>query len=325
MNMNNTHKVVVAAVTALSIATSTVPATAQDYPNAPVRLIVPYAAGGGTDLSARLLQEPLGDALGTSVVVENRAGGAGWVGWAALAAAEPDGYTIGYINLPNLIVGYLNPDAGRTETWEDFDFLTNHVVDAGVIAIRANDERFSDLESLIEYAKENPTSSTSSGVGSATHFAGLQMNARLDTNFEFVHSGGTGDSIPAVLGGHVDVLIAGIADAVSSFDSGELRPIAVFGPERVSLLPDVPTVTEVTDVEFDRLLRRAIAMPNGVPEDVRAELVEALIAAQTTPEHIENLEQVGLQADHLSGDELDQMVANSEAEIIELLPELGWR
>lgn len=323
--MNDTSKSIVAAIAALTICASAVPIAAQDYPDAPVRLIVPYAAGGGTDLSARLLQQPLGEELGTSVVVENRAGGAGWVGWAALAAAQPDGYTIGYVNLPNLIVGYLNPDAGRTETWEDFDFLTNHVVDAGVIAIRANDERFSDLASLIEFARENVTSTTSSGVGSATHFAGLQMNTRLDTNFEFVHAGGTGDSIPAVLGGHVDVLIAGIADAVSSFDSGELVPIAVFGPERVSLLPDVPTVTEITDVEFDRLLRRAIAVPNGLPEDVRATLVDALIAAQTTAEHVASLEQVGLEADDLSGEALDQMIAGSEAEIIDLLPEVGWR
>ncbi|MFV0429088.1 MAG: tripartite tricarboxylate transporter substrate binding protein, partial [Arachnia sp.] len=278
----------------------------------------------GTDLSARLLQPHLSEALATSIVVENRPGGGGWVGWTELKNAEPDGYTIGYINLPNLVVGYVNPEMQRSETWQDYDFLTNHVVDSGVILVRPDDERFSDAASLVDYAKSNPMSISSSGVGSATHFAGLKLNAKLLTQFKFIHAGGTSDSVPQLLGGTLDVLTAGVGEATALIENGDAVPVAVFGAERNEMLPDVPTVTEVTGVEFDQLLRRAIAAPKGLDPTVREKLVEALVTAQTQADHKEELAKVGLLADDMHGEALTAMVTQLEADIIAFKPELGW-
>ncbi|MCA0849785.1 Bug family tripartite tricarboxylate transporter substrate binding protein [Salipiger thiooxidans] len=311
-------------VAGLGLALAGTQASAQDYPDQPVRLIVPYSAGGGTDLSARLLQPHLADALGTAVVVENRPGGGGWVGWTELKNAKPDGYTIGYVNLPNLVVGYLNPDMQRSETWQDYDFLTNHVVDSGVVLIRPDDDRFGTAEELVAYAKEHTMSISSSGIGSATHFAGLKLNAKLGTNFKFIHAGGTSDSVPQLLGGTLDVLTAGVGEATALIDNGDAIPVAVFGDKRNEMLPDVPTITEVTGVAFDQLLRRAIAAPKGLDPAVRDTLVSALVAAQTQSPHREDLAKVGLLADDLSGEALVSMVSQLEADIIAFKPELGW-
>lgn len=302
-------------------------ATAQDtgYPDKPVHLIVPFGPGGGTDLTTRMLQAPLSETLGVPVVVENRPGGGSWVGWGEMLRAKPDGYTLAVVTLPNLIVGYANPAMERTETWQDFDFIAGQVTDAGVIAVRASDDRFATIDDLVAYAKENSVAASSSGVGSATHFAGLKMNALLGTDMKFVHSSGTGVAIPATIGGSLDVLISGIGEVLPSFESGDLRPLAVFGSERVSQLPDVPTLTEATGVEFSGLLWRAIAAPQGLPNDVRAKLEAALLAAVASDAHVEAINRVGLGVETASGDDLVEMVKSEEESIMSFGPDLGWR
>jgi len=116
-------------------------AYAQQYPERGLMLIVPYGAGGGTDITARLLAKDLEVALGKPVTVENRAGGGGWVGWGALAAARPDGYTLGYLNVPSMYAGYLDPQVGRKETLESFTPLMNHVIDYNIWAVNTTAAR----------------------------------------------------------------------------------------------------------------------------------------------------------------------------------------
>ena len=105
------------------------PPTYAQYPDRNITLIVPYGAGGGTHITARMLAKDLEPALSTLVMVENRAGGGGWVGWGALANAKPDGYTIGYLNVPSMYAGYLDPQYKRSETLNSFTPLMNHVLD----------------------------------------------------------------------------------------------------------------------------------------------------------------------------------------------------
>ncbi|MBH0197076.1 MAG: tripartite tricarboxylate transporter substrate binding protein, partial [Nitrospira sp.] len=112
--------------------------TIAQYPERNVTLIVPYGAGGGTDITARLLAKDLEAVLGKPVTVENRAGGGGWVGWGALAAARPDGYTLGYLNVPSMYAGYLDKAIGRKETLDSFTPLMNHVLDYNVWAVKAD-------------------------------------------------------------------------------------------------------------------------------------------------------------------------------------------
>ena len=133
-----------ATVVVLAISVPARPVAAQQaYPERGLVLIVPYPAGGGTDVTARLLARDLEIALGKPVTVENRAGGGGWLGWGALAAAPADGYTIGYLNVPSLYAGYLDPKVGRKESLDSFTPLTNHVLDYNVWAVKT-DSAFKD-------------------------------------------------------------------------------------------------------------------------------------------------------------------------------------
>ena len=133
------------------------------YPERGITLIVPYGAGGGTDITARLLAKDLEAVLGKPVTVENRAGGGGWVGWGALAQARPDGYTLGYLNVPSMYAGYLDPKVGRKETLDSFTPLMNHVIDYNVWAVKA-DSPFKTVKDVIEAAKKTPDSDHGHGL-----------------------------------------------------------------------------------------------------------------------------------------------------------------
>ncbi|WP_339316323.1 tripartite tricarboxylate transporter substrate binding protein [Oceanobacillus sp. FSL W7-1304] len=299
-------------------------ASVESYPEKAVTLIVPYAPGGGTDLSARILQPYLEDELGVPVVIENKEGGGGWVGWSELARSEPDGYTIGYMNMPNLIVGYMNPEVNRSENLDSFDFLTNHVVDAGVIAIRPDEDRFSTIEELVEYAKEHEVTVNSSGVGSANHFVGSQLNTQLGTNFKFVQMNGVGEAIPAVLGGHVDVLIAGIGETMANLNSGEFEALAVFGDEEVEQLPGVPTVNAAVGSETDIFLYRPIAAPAGLEPEIMNKLQTALEKAHSNEEHIKQINDLGMVVDSTKGEDLEEQLKSLEVNIDEAKSVFGW-
>lgn len=295
-----------------------------DWPKKPITLIVPYAAGGGTDLSARILKPYLEKELGVSVVVENKPGGGGWVGWSALATSKPDGYTIGYMNFPNVIAGYLNPSMKRTENLDSFQFIINHVVDAGVIAIRPDEKRFTNIKELVEYAKNNDLTMNTSGVGSANHFVGVQMNKQLGMKFRFVQTDGTAQAIPNVLGGHVDVLVAGISETMEMLKNGQLKPIAVFGSQRVPQLPDVPTINEAVGAKTEKFISRGIAGPKGIDSQIVAKLEAAFEKAEKNAEHIKKIGDVGMEVETTKGDAYKQLLKKQEGSISELKSVFGW-
>ncbi|WP_248928411.1 tripartite tricarboxylate transporter substrate binding protein [Paenibacillus hamazuiensis] len=295
-----------------------------DYPKKPITLIVSFAAGGGTDLGARLLTPILEKELGVPVVVENKPGGGGWVGYSELLNAKPDGYTLAYVNTPGLITGYVNPTAKRKENLDSFDFIINHVLDAGVIAVRASDDRFANVKDLIEYAKKNELSTSSNGVGSGNHFASLQMNKQLGTKFRAVQFSGTSEALTSVLGSHVDVLIAKVGEVVDPMKEGQLKVLAVMMPNRVPQLPDVPTLKEAVGVNIENYSIRGIAGPKGMDPQIVAKLQEALEKAMKNPEHVKKMSDMGLNIDTTKGEDFKKMLQKEEAGVNELKSLLGW-
>jgi tripartite-type tricarboxylate transporter receptor subunit TctC len=145
--------------------------TKDKYPNRPINIIISFAAGGNSDLGVRAMQPLVEKDLGTPLNVINRPGAGGWIGWAELLKARPDGYTIAQINTPNLITGYLNPQLKRKENLDSFELICNHVTDPGAIAIRNDEKRFTNMKELVEYAKKNSLTSTSTGVIGDDHIA----------------------------------------------------------------------------------------------------------------------------------------------------------
>lgn len=293
------------------IGAAAVEAQAQ-YPERGVTLIVPYGAGGGTDITARLLARDLEAVLGKPVTVENRAGGAGWVGWGALAQARPDGYTLGYLNVPSLYAGYLDPKVGRKESLDSFTPLMNHVIDYNVWAVKA-DSPFKSVKDVIDAAKKTPEAITVTayGAGSDDHLAILGISAETGTKFVVVHSRSTAEAKTQALGGHVQVLGANVSEVAEEVRSGQLRLLGVMAPERSRFLPDAPTFKE-QGLNQVWSVSRGIAAPAGLPKDVEAKLTAALESVLSSREHQGKAEALSLQPQPIKGDDYRKFLKDNE-------------
>ena len=314
-----TRKMSRLAAAALSIAgvaaCSGTAAVAAEYPTKPVSLIVAYGAGGGTDVTARLLAKDLEKELGQPVTVQNVTGGGGWTGWGALAKAEPDGYTIGYINIPNMFAGYLDPKIGRPESLDSFTLLMNHVTDYCVWAVK-DDSPHKTVSDVIEAAKSGAVSITAHGHGNDDHLAILSMQKANGVEFKVVHNQSTSESKAQVLGGHVDVLGANVSEVIS----GELRVIGVMSDNRSEFLPEVATFKEQG---FDQncSVSRGIAGPKGLPSDITEKITAALEKTLASDEHRKAAKDLGLAIEVVKGQAYIDFLKKTEAQIKELM---GW-
>ncbi len=290
----------------LALAIGVFDANAQ-YPERGLILIVPYGAGGGTDITARLLARDLEAVLGKPVTVENRAGGAGWIGWGALAQARPDGYTLGYLNVPSMYAGYLDPKVGRKESLDSFTPLMNHVIDYNVWAVKA-DSPFKTVKDVIDAAKKTPESITVTayGAGSDDHLAILGISAETGTKFVVIHSRSTAEAKTQALGGHVQVLGANVSEVAEEVRTGQLRLLGVMAPERSRFLPNAPTFKEQG---FNQVwsVSRGIAAPAGLPKDVEGALTAALEKVLSSREHQAKAEALSLAAAANQGRRLRQI------------------
>lgn len=293
----------------------------EDFPRQGLTLIVAYGAGGGTDTTARLLAKDLENDLGQSVTVRNVTGGGGWNGWSAIAHAKADGYTIGYINIPNMYAGYLNPELGRDESLESFTPLMNHVTDYCIWAV-APDSPYETVEDVVQAARDNPgsVSITAHGYGNDDHLAILRMQAVTGAEFKVVHNDSTADSKSQVMGGHVDVLGGNVSEITKQVEEGDLRPLGVMAPERSKFLPDTPTFREQG---FDQVwsVSRGIAGPGDLPPEMADKLIAALEETIGSERHASKAAELGLAPEVVKGREYQRFLKDTEQEIKNLM---GW-
>ena len=296
------------------------PAQAQ-YPERGLTLIVPYGAGGGTDVTARLLARDLEAAMGKSVTVENRAGGGGWVGWGALASAAPDGYTLGYLNVPSMYAGYLDPKVGRKETLDSFTPLMNHVLDYNIWAVKA-DSPFKAVKDVIEAAQKAPEqiTVTAYGAGGDDHLAILSIQAETGVRLAIVHNRSTAEAKTQVLGGHVQVLGANVSEVAEEVRAGQLRLLGVMAPARSRFLPEAPTFKEQG---FNQVwsVSRGIAAPAGLPKDVEAKLIGYLEKTLSSKEHQQKAEALSLEPSVIGGEQYRKFLRDNEQSTKKLM---GW-
>lgn len=294
------------------------------FPEKPITVVVSFAAGGGTDVGARILLPYVEEELGVPITVVNKPGGGGWVGWNELVNSKTDGYTIGYINTPNLMTGYMNPELNRDNSLEDFDMIANHVTDYGAIAVAANDDRFDTIEDLIEFAKENTVTTTSTGVGSDDHILAMKLNEALGTKFEAVHGEGAANGKAGVLGGHVDVYFANVGEVAAPAESGELKALAVSAPERSEFMEDVPTLEEKGFGEIYGFSARGVAYPAGMDEEVMKTIQDAFEKALNNPDQVQKMADMGLAVDPLIGEDYYNFLKEEEEVVEKLKPLMGW-
>jgi tripartite-type tricarboxylate transporter receptor subunit TctC len=296
------------------------PARAQ-HPERGLTLIVPYGAGGGTDVTARLLARDLEAVMGRSVTVENRAGGGGWVGWGALAASAPDGYTLGYLNVPSMYAGYLDPKVGRKENLDSFTPLMNHVLDYNIWAVKA-DSPFKAVKDVIEAASKTPEqiTVTAYGAGGDDHLAILSIQAETGARFAIVHNRSTAEAKTQVLGGHVQVLGANVSEVAEELRAGQLRLLGVMAPTRSRFLPDAPTFNEQG---FNQVwsVSRGIAAPAGLPKDIEAKLIGYLDKTLSSKEHQQKAEALSLEPSVIGGEQYRKFLRDNEQSTRKLM---GW-
>lgn len=281
------------------------------YPAKNLEVIVAYKAGGGTDVGARLLAADAEEAFGKPIIIVNREGSDGELGYYALASAKPDGYTVGFINLPTFVSLTLERDT-KYEIG-DVRPILNHVYDPGVLVVRS-DSDFDTLDDFIEFAKANPKKITVSnnGTGASNHIGAAHFEHEADIEITHVPFGGSTDMLAALRGGHVDATVAKISEVSSLVDAGELKILASFTPEKLENFPDVETMFEYGyEIEFGSA--RALVAPKDTPDEIVEYLHDTFKAAMESEDHKAKAAEANLPLKYMSPEELaDYIQADKE-------------
>jgi tripartite-type tricarboxylate transporter receptor subunit TctC len=285
------------------------------WPTKPVTFIVPYPPGGGTDVIARIVQEPLSRQLGQPIVIENRGGAGGSVGTAVAARANPDGHTM----LFTLSSHSINPAIYTNLPFDtERDFRPVSLVASLPQLFAVNPAvPYKSFGDLVQFMKSNPgkIDYASVGVGSPSHIAGELLKMRLHAYMVHIPYRGGGPAVAATLAGDVPLLVVSIPAAMSQVKAGRLRPLAVSTLKRTAILPDVPTVAEATglaDFEVDSWY--GVFAPAKAPDEAVARVNKAIAAAVAEPAIRAKLLEQGAEGVSTTPQRLGEMVSREIAQ-----------
>ncbi len=262
-----------------------VPAGAQDYPSRPITLIVPYAAGGGNDVMARIVADKMSKSLGQQIVIENKGGAGGSIATRQVAKAAPDGYTLGLGGTgTHAINPTLYPNVGydpRTDFAPVGLIATSALVVLVNTAVPAN-----TIPELIALAKRDPgkLNYASAGVGSGIHLGAELFATMAGVKLAHIPYKGSAPALTDLVGGHVAIYFSSLPPAIALIREGKVRALAVTGPARSALLPDLPTVAEAALPGYESVLHYGIVAPAGTPKPIIEKLNAAMQAALADPD-----------------------------------------
>jgi len=278
--MRTLLNVLLAAALAAGLGMPAAPASAQDYPNRPITLIVPFPPGGSTTIVARIVADKMSESLGQSIVVDNRGGAGGTIGSRSVAKSAPDGYTIllgytGTLAIAPSLYGNVGYDPRK-----DFAPIGRIGTAPNTLVVHPSLPVHSVAE-LIAYAKANPGTVNygSAGIGTVSHVCGEYFATVAGVKLTHIPYKGTGPAIIDLLGGHIPMAFAPVPATHENAKSGKLRMLAVTSAARSTLLPDVPTIAEAALPGFEAVLRYGLVAPPGTPAAIVARLNAALNTA----------------------------------------------
>ncbi|MGE6607530.1 Bug family tripartite tricarboxylate transporter substrate binding protein [Halomonas sp. NPDC076908] len=292
-----------------------------DYPVRPVQVIVPYSAGGGTDLSARIMADTMEEYLGNSLVVRNQHGGGGSIGTSAAIHARPDGYTLGMGAQGPLAM--LPHYGGVDYSLGDVEFLAlmgrNLIVVAG-----CQGAPFEDVEGFIDYAREHPGEVRvgNSGAGGANHIAIAGFGNAAGLEFNNMPFAGASAAVTTCVGGHIDAVVASPAEVMPQIEAGSLKALLVMEEERIDALPDTP-VPEELGIDFTWSAWKGVIAPVGMPDDVKETLSEALRNTFQDEKFLARMEEMGEFVDYRSGEDYRELAERDSAVAEEIIRQLG--
>jgi len=273
------------------------PAFAQTFPSRPIKLILPYAAGGGTDAIARVVAQAMGEKLGQALVIENISTGGGNVATATAAAAAADGYTMLMANQGPIAV---NPHIMKTvtvDTLTAFDAVTQ-VAETPLVVVVPETSGYKTFGELVDAMKQSPGKLTygSAGNGSASHLATLLLAHVAKLEMVHVPYRGAGPAISDVLGGQTDFIITTLPSVIGLIEGGKMRPLAVTTRQRAPTLKDVPTVAESGFADYEANAWYGFVVPAGTPRPLVDVLRKATVDALASPQVKDRLDKDGARA-----------------------------
>ena len=295
------------------------------YPDKPINMIVSYSPGGGTDLVARAIAPYIEKYLGNNakIVIQNRPGAGGAIGFATLATSAPDGYTIGFINTPNVMTIPIEREAGYTI--DKFETLGNIVDDPGKFSVHT-DSPIKSLKDLVAAAKAKPGEITygTTGVGSDDHLAALMFSRIAGVKLNHIPMKGAADVKTGVVGRQIDIADMNIGEAMQAVAGGApMRQLGVMAAKRSSVAPNVPTFAEQGfNVEMSSL--RGIAAPKGLPPAVKQQLVQAIQRAANDPEFQRKAVDYFAPLRYLPPAEFDAFLHKADGEFRQMWKETPW-
>lgn len=247
-------------------------ALADEYPTKPIQMIVSFGAGGSTDTMARIFAKFAEEEIGQRMVVVNRPGAGGELGWIHLANAKPDGYTLGLINSPVVEVYPFTREETVGYEYKAIHPLANAITDPGVLVVAA-DSPYQNLDDFVAAVKKNPEMTVShEGIGGDDHLAALNFAEAADIDLNFVTFNGNAEATAALLGGHIDAFQGNMSEAVAQIQDGKLRALAVWSDRRMDALPNTPTGIE-QGYDVESAASRGFAVPAGMSEEVYTKLL----------------------------------------------------
>jgi tripartite-type tricarboxylate transporter receptor subunit TctC len=299
-------KAIVAAIVMLS-ATSGI-AAAGDYPDQPIRFIVPFSAGGPTDTAGRLIAEPLRRILGQPIIIENRPGASGVPGTEAAVAAKHDGYTLVVGGIAPIV---LVPAVKKLRYDVDKDLIPLGLIwrSPQVFAVRAS-LPVNTLADFVKYAKDHPNTLTigSAGVGTVTHLANELFKSETGITFTHVPYRSTSNSVTDLIGGQIDAIFGDVAILTPQVQKGTIKALAITSEKRSPLLPDLKTTAEAGLPNVQTEVWFGLFVPAGAPKPAVDRLKEAVRTAQLDPEYKKNLLKYGTELNSVGADQFADFI-----------------
>ena len=283
-----------------------IPVQAAGFPEKEIQIIIPWAPGGATDLIFRALAASTEKYLGQAVVIVNKAGGGGAVGYVEGMKAKPDGYTLVTAVTPLTIL----PHQVKTAfTYKDFEPIINVVQDPAMFLVRS-DAPWKDVKEFLDQAKKNPgmISVGNSGAGGGVHLIALAFEKAMGVKFNHIPFSGGGPSVTALLGGHINAVSVSPPEGISQVQAGKLRIMALFSETRFDMFPNIPTCKE-QGVNFAMGQWRGLAAPKGTPPAVIQKLHDAFKKGMEDAGFKKNAKDMAVNLEYMSSSELGKTMA----------------
>jgi tripartite-type tricarboxylate transporter receptor subunit TctC len=294
------------------------------WPERPITLIVPWAAGGGTDATGRILASMMEQELGVPVSVVNRTGGSGVVGHSAIATAAPDGYTLGVVTVELTMMHW----QGLTElTYQDYTPLALYNADPAGLQVGADSE-WQDAQAVLDAAKAKPGQFKASGTGQGGIWH-LALAGMLDAAgaapdaVQWVPSTGAATGLQDLVAGGVEIVTCSVPEAQALLEAGRVKSLAVMGNERIAAFPDVPTLKEATGLDWTVAAWRGIAGPKGLPQEVADKVVPLLKQIHESQEFNDFMAQRGFGVVWRDSAGFEQWMAESDQALGEVMQAVG--